>query len=315
MHNIEFYDRVVEASKLIDPVFLNSPQFRADALLTHLGKTPLLKLEIINPIRSFKGRGASLLMQKMKPDTEIVCASVGNFGQGMAFAATSLGLSQTVFLSKNVNPLKASKIEGFGANVIYHGADFDEAKIEARRYALEREALFIEDGSASEVTIGAGTIGLELINQSQFFDALVLPVGNGALLNGVAAAVKHKNPNVRVIGVCAKGAPCMAMSWRSGVAVNMSSMSTIAEGIAVREAVPEAVRLMKVLADDVVMVSDDAMIHAMKMCYHELGVVVEPAGVAGLAAMLESPEAFPESNVATVLCGGNVTSNQAKLWL
>lgn len=307
--------RVASARELIDPMFLNTPQFRAGALASLIGQAPVVKVETVNPIRSFKGRGASLVLNSVPAGTELVCASVGNFGQGMAYAAARRAVLLTVFLSENANPLKASRIEKFGAKIIRAGTDFDAAKDAARDYARDRNVAFIEDGSALDVTVGAATIGMEMVHHFEGFDTIFVPVGNGALLNGVSAAIKKWRPETRVIGVCADGAPAMAMSWKQGKPIDTPSLATEAEGIAVRAVVPEAVELMSELADDMLLVSDRAMISAVKACFRELGLVVEPAGAAGLAAMLEHPEAVADRNAATILCGGNLSPAQIDAWL
>ncbi len=315
MKGANIQDQILAARSLIDSVFLDTPQFRADALLPRLGRAPVLKVETINPIRSFKGRGACLLVDAAEPNVPLVCASVGNFGQGMAYAARFRDVPITVFLADNANPLKVERIRSLGATVVQYGTDFDAAKSAARDFACAKGYAFIEDGAASAITIGAGTIGMEMLAGKEKFGAVFVPVGNGALLNGVASWIKTHQPDIRVIGVCSQAAPAMAMSWKEGRSISTAETSTVAEGIAVREPVPEAVDLMQELADDILLVSDESMIQAIQLCFNELGLLVEPAGAAGLAALIEHPDAIPEEDVATILCGGNVSEAQVKAWI
>lgn len=304
------------ASLEIDAVFRDTPQFVSEALSELLGMTVVPKVETLNPIRSFKGRGTDwLLRQEDAERAPVVCASAGNFGQGLAYAARARGRPCTVFASEHANPLKVERMRALGAEVHIAGADFDAAKDEARGYAAERGARFIEDGAEAAIAEGAGTISSELGRHRQLLDAVLVPVGNGALINGMGAWIKAFAPHTKVIGVCASGAPSMADSWRAGEPRPTSEADTIADGIAVREPVPEAVRQMKRLVDDVVLVDDGDLIEAMRACHEHMGLVVEPAGVAGLAAASRYRGRFSGQVVGLPLCGGNVTPDQRREWL
>jgi threonine dehydratase len=306
---------IAEAAALIDPVFLNSPQFLAESLGALLGCRLVVKVETINPIRSFKGRGAELVAASLAERTPLVCASAGNFGQGMAFAARKRGLPLTVFAAVNANPLKIERMRALGAEIRLAGDDFDAAKQAAREFAAQTGARFVEDSRDAETAIGAGTIGVELLRWPEPFDAIVVPLGNGALLAGVAHWVKAHHPATRMIGVCASGAPSMERSWRSGQIEQFDRVDTIADGIAVRVPVPEALGDLAGVVDDILLVSDDKMLDAMRLAYTHLGLVLEPSGAVGLAALMSSGERFRGQLVATILCGGNLTAEQAQRWL
>ena len=209
-------DRIAQAATLIDPVFLNSPQFLAESLGAQLGCRLVVKVETANPIRSFKGRGAEYLAAMLAGQPRLVCASAGNFGQGMAFAARKRGLSLTVFAAVSANPLKIERMRALGAEVRLEGEDFDAAKLAARAFAAEAGARFVEDSRDVETAEGAGTIGIELLRWPEPFDTLLVPLGNGALLAGIARWVKAHHPATQMIGVSASGAPAMERSWRSG---------------------------------------------------------------------------------------------------
>lgn len=306
--------RIAQAYRVIDPVFRDSPQLEFPGLSRRLGAATLLKVETLNPIRSFKGRGCSYLVHGLRGRAPLVCASAGNFGQGLAFAARSRGIGLTVFAAKGANPLKVDRMRGFGATVVLAGADFDVAKATARAHAAERGASFIEDGREPAIAEGAGTIALELLRAPGPLDAVVVPLGNGSLLNGIGTWIKAHAPETRVVGVVARGAPAMERSWRSGTVVTTPTAETIADGIAVRVPVPQALADMRAVVDDVLEVSDATMLRAMRLLLIEAGLLSEPAGAAGLAAIIEHAPLFAGRRVATIFCGSNVSQQQFAAW-
>ena len=267
-------EHIEEASQKIDPVFLNSPQFHAESLSDILGCELIVKVETLNPIRSFKGRGADYFFVRNPKIQEVVCASAGNFGQGMAYAARKRGIKQIVFAAETANALKLERMKSFGADVRLHGADFDAAKAFARDYAKKNRLQFAEDSRNPEFTEGAGSMAVELLGYPKPFDAVIVPLGNGAMIAGVARWIKAKNPNTKVIGVCAAGAPAMEKSWRAGTYIQTDSINTIADGIGVRVPVPEALDDLKGLLDDILLVEDSQIIEAMKLAHQHLGVVL-----------------------------------------
>jgi threonine dehydratase len=310
-------ERIEEAGGLIDPVFLHTPVSRSEALDRELGREIVLKVETLTPIRSFKGRGASYLLHRLGRAAQagLVCASAGNFGQGLAHAARRHGVAATVFAATNANPLKVAAMRGFGAAVRLEGADFDAAKVAARAFAAASGRLFVEDGAHPAVAEGAGTIARELDGADALGDAVLVPLGNGSLVNGVGAWIKARRPGTRVIAVAAAGAPAMAISWREGRTVETPSVATIADGVAVRTPVPEALEGMRSAVDEVVEVDDANILRAMRLAFATLGLVVEPAGAVGLAALLADPTLHRGQRVSTILCGSNVTAEQAREWL
>jgi threonine dehydratase len=308
-------ERIEQAAQTIDPVFLRSPQFVCEPLSDQLGVRLALKIETLNPIRSFKGRGADLLVSQAQGDLPLVCASAGNFGQAMAYACRKRGLRLTVFASTQANPLKIERMRGLGAEVALHGADFDAAKLEARRVAREQGARFVEDSLDIETAEGAGTIGLEWLEFPERLDALLIPLGNGAMLNGVARVIKARRPEMRVIAVQAAGAPAMIESWRAGRMIAHDQIQTIADGIGVRVPVPEALEDMRGLIDDALLVAEDTILAGMRLLHRHAGVVAEPSGAVGVAALLEQPDLFRGQLVGTIVCGGNLTVEQMRQWL
>jgi threonine dehydratase len=305
---------------VIDPVFLYSPQYDCEPLSQALGCSLTIKLDFTNPIRSFKGRGASFLVRSLTardPNDRqlIVGASAGNWGQAMAYACRQAERPIIIYASVNANPLKVERMRALDAEVRLHGVDFDASKKEAQAFAKEAGARMVGDGLDPEVSEGAGTIAIELLQRAARFDSILVPLGNGAMLNGVARWVKAAAPDVRVVGVSAIGADAMEKSWRTGTVSLPPSISTIADGIGVRVPIPEAVNDMRGVVDDVHLVSDEHIIEAMRLIYQHAGLLIEPAGAAGIAALLAHRDTFRGQRVATILCGSNITASQIGQWI
>jgi threonine dehydratase len=307
-------ERIQHAATVIPPEFLNTPQYRAESLEPILGCQLIVKLETANPIRSFKGRGSAYFVSQLEAGARIVCASAGNFGQGLAYAVRRRGdVDLTVYASVNANPFKLERMRALGAKVVLAGEDFDAAKLEAKRFAAVTNATMVEDGLIESISEGAGTIGLELARFDGVIDDLVIPLGNGAMLGGVARWFKHARGDTRIVAVQTRGAPAMLESWQAKRVIEHTAIRTIADGIGVRIPIPEAVEDMRDLVDEGLLVRDETILETIKLAHQHLGVVLEPSGAAGLAAILEHRERFSGRSVATILCGGNLTLEQMRL--
>ena len=317
---------IEKAAQLIDPVFLKSPQYEDGTLNAALGRRVLIKVETANPIRSFKGRGSDYFARSLDPKQTIVCASAGNFGQAMAYVGRSRSIPVQVFVAKDVNPAKAERMRSLGATVRLCDGDFDVAKESARREAAEHpDCVFVEDGAEESVSEGAGTIAIELLAAGAL-DTVVIPLGDGALMNGMAAWIKCRSPHTRVIGVCPEATPAMLHAWREARGMQpvpevpqLSSARggsslpgtdtkqpahTIADGIETRVVVRKSLEMMKDLVDDIVLVNDDELIDAMRLSLSALGLILEPSGAAGLAAIRRHE--LPGERLATILTGSNI---------
>lgn len=301
-------DAIARAARDIDPVFRTTPQFEADALGRRIGARILLKVETVNPIRSFKGRGTDFYLHTTQPlPPRLVTASAGNFGQGLAYAARARGVALDVYAAESANPLKVARMRELGATVHLAGRDFDDAKAHAREHARREGTVFVEDGREPAIAEGAGSIAVELLSWPEPITTVLIPLGNGALLGGMGTWIRSASPATRIIGVCAAGAPAMRDSLRLGRLVETPRVDTIADGIAVRVPIPEALDYLAPVVDDVVLVSDDTMRQAMQFVLAETGLVSEPAGVAGIAALIEHAALRSSGLIATPLCGSNVT--------
>jgi threonine dehydratase len=308
--------RIAKARHLIPPVFLGSALRTSPGLDRHLGLSLGLKDETDNPIRSFKGRGTSLFVaRELSEASTLVAASAGNFGQGLAYAVVRSGHRVIVFAAETASPLKIEAMRRLGAEVILHGSDLDAAKAEARAFAAERAFRFVEDGAEPAIAEGAGTIALEITDALPSLDAVFVPLGNGALATGMGAWLRHCSPQTRIIAVTAAGAPCMAHSVEAGQPLETPSVDTIADGIAVRVPVPFAVSSLRDTVDEVVLVGDEMILEAMRLVRRHLGQVVEPAGAAGLAGLIQKQQDYAGARVATVLCGANLAPQHIAAWL
>lgn len=300
-------DNIQRAAREIAPVFRYTPQFEADRLGRRLGVRLLLKVETVNPIRSFKGRGTDwLLASRPSLPDRLVTASAGNFGQGLAYASRARGVRCEVYAAEGANPLKVERMRELGAIVTLAGRDFDEAKAHAREHARRYGIEFIEDGRDIAITEGAGSMAVEMATWPEPIESVIVPLGNGALLGGIGAWMRHAAPATRIIGVCAERAPAMRESMLAGRLIETTSADTIADGIAVRVPVPEALDYLHPVVDDIVLVSEGSLRAATQLVQSETGLVAEPAGAAGVAALIEHPGLRTAGLVATPLCGSNV---------
>jgi threonine dehydratase len=199
--------------------------------------------------------------------------------------------------------------------VILAGEDFDASKFEAKRKASSMGVRIVEDGLDIETLEGTGTIALELLTFQKSLDILLIALGNGALINGIARVYKALSPSTKIVAVQSVGAPAMVESWKAGRIIIHERIHTIADGIGVRVPVQQALDDMNGLVDDALLVSDDTTIRGMQLLHRHLGIIAEPSGAVGIAAILENPGVFSGQTVGTIICGGNLTDEQIKKWI
>jgi threonine dehydratase len=291
--------RIAAAVGEIDPVFLNTPQFVSDRLSEEFGREVVIKVETLNPIGSFKGRGTSLLARELDPTLTWVCTTAGNFGQGLAYAARSRGAPVHIFVPPDAPEAKVARMRALGAQVEAHPRPESAAREHA---AAGEHRHLVVDGLDPAIAEGAGTIGVELA-ATHPIDTAVIQLGDGALISGIARWLKSRLPRIRIVGVCARGAPAMARSFAAQRPISVAGEGTIAGALAITDPVPESLERILELVDEVVLVDDDDIRIAMALVAESMGVLVEPAGAAGVAALARHPKTLTGERAAVLLTG------------
>ena len=299
---------IESARKVLVGVAITTPMEESRWLSSIVGGPVLLKCENLQRTGSFKARGAYVRIARLTDEERargVVAASAGNHAQGVALAAQRLGIAATVFMPEGAPIPKEKATRGYGAEVVFEGRYLEDALVAARRFAAETGAVLIHPFDHVDVVAGQGTVGLEILEQAPEVQTVVVPTGGGGLLAGIAIAIKALRPDVTVIGVQAKGAAAYPGSLARGAPVPLESMRTMADGIAVGLPGDITFAAVRDYCDEIVTVSEDGMSRALLALVERAKMVVEPAGAAAVAAMMEQPGAFRTPAVA-VLSGGNI---------
>ena len=302
-------DQITAAAEVIARYIEPSPVEREAEFREQLDADVYVKYEFFNPVKSFKIRGALNIahaLQKRGDVKRVVTCSTGNHGSAMAYACKEFGLPITVGVPEDCDQSKVALIRRFGAELEFTGRDLDETKEVMQEAGQTAETVFVEDGSSPEVVAGTATIGSELLEQLPETEVFIVPVGNGALIGGVGATIKNKRPDIRIVGVQAERAPCMALSFEAGKPVDTEHCDTFASGVAVRIAIPVAVDLVNEVVDEMLLVSEAEMKAAMANYYRSGGHMPEGAGAAALAAALRYREKFAGKKICLLATGANV---------
>lgn len=286
-----------------------TPILPSSTLSAISGGTVRLKAENLQHTGSFKIRGASNRLAALTADERtrgVITASAGNHAQGLAVAARSHGVRATIVMPRIAPLAKVEATRDYGAEVVLHGESYDEARIEAERLAAERGLLMVHAFNDPLIVAGQGTLGLEIIEDVPEVDTVIVPIGGGGLIGGVATAIKVVAPRVRVIGVQAHAAPGSAQSWRTGEITNVAARPTIADGIAAGAPGAVTLPLMRQLVDDIVLVDEDEIAQAIVLLLERSKLVVEGAGAVGVAAVMARKLDLTGRNAVIVLSGGNI---------
>jgi threonine dehydratase len=289
------------------PHFGPTSLVRAVSLSTP-GRDVYLKLETELPTGSFKVRGAvhALSVNLSKGGVRsVVAASTGNHGAAVAYAGRLLGVPAVIFLPANPNPVKAARIRDLGATLVETGVDLSAAIDAARAHATSQSGAFLlHDAEDPDIPTGTAAIGREVVEQLPAVEAIYVPMGDTALIRGVAAAAKAIRPAIRIIGVVAEQAPAYYLSWQKGAAVGTDSANTIADGLAVRRPLTPNVAAIRALVDEVERVSEQEMLAAVARLHRGEQVTAEPAGAAATAAWLK--RGGPERIAVVLVTGSNI---------
>ena len=308
--------RIRAARRLIDPLFLDTPLYRCEALEPDLGCRVSIKLETANPVRSFKARGTEVATSLLADNgsTTVVCASGGNLGQALAWSGRARGLEVTVVAPRFAPAVKLDRMRALGARLELVDA-VEMARARAAAIARHEGIRLLEDSLDIETCEGAATIGLELVDAASSFDAVLIALGGGALATGVGHVLKAFTPEVEVICIQPAGAAAMTLSWRQRRVVNTDSTDTIADAVVELCPIPAVLNDLLLVADDAVLVQEASIIAGMRMLLDHAGLVVEPAAALGIAAILEDRGRFAGRHVVTVVCGSNVDVEAYHRWV
>ena len=303
-------DDVLSARERIRGSVYYSPCTRSEMLSRITGQSVFLKLENLQMTGSFKERGALNRIATLTPAQAkrgVVAASAGNHAQGVAYHATLRGIRAVIVMPLTTPLVKVTATRGFGAEVVLHGANYDEACTEAMRLCAAESMTFIHPFDDALVMAGQGTIGLELLEQVEGLEAVVVPIGGGGLIGGIACAVKESNPNVRVIGVQAVRLPSMKEAIAQHHPVTLDPATTIADGIAVRRAGDVTFPVVQRYVDEIVTVDEDEIASAILTLLEREKTLAEGAGATALAALLQKRTSLPQdARTAVLVCGGNI---------
>jgi threonine dehydratase len=309
--------RIRAARQVINPLFLDTPLYRCEALEPDLGCRVSIKLETANPVGSFKARGTEVVASLLADEGSraMVCASAGNLGQALAWSGRGRGLDVTVVASRFAPAVKLARIRALGARLELVTGDIEKARERAAALARDHGIRLVEDSLDIETCEGAATIGLELTATVPSFDAVLIALGGGALATGVGHVLKARAPDIEVICIQPLGAPAMTRSWHQRRIVTTESTDTIADGVAGRSPIPAVLDDLLLVADDAVLVREASIIAGMRMLRDHAGLVVEPSAALGIAAILEDRARFAGRDVVTIVCGSNVDPDAHRGWV
>ncbi len=290
-------------------IIQETPVLRGEALSKATGAEIFLKLENLQHTGSFKVRGAYNRIANLTQDEAnagVICASAGNHAQGVALAAREQNVNATICMPEDAPISKVQATRDLGGNVILHGENYNAAYDHARSLETKHGYAFVHAYDDPLVVAGQGTLGLELLDQLDHIDTVLIGVGGGGLLAGIATAIKHETPDTRVIGIEPQGANALSMSLQKGNKVTLDTVDTIADGLATRSCGTIAYDTAQHLVDDVISVDDDAIAHAILTLLETEKTVVEGAGAVGPAALLEGTLNVRNETVACIISGGNI---------
>lgn len=306
--SISLADVVAARERLRGSIYY-SPCAHSQMLSSITGQQIYLKLENLQMTGSFKERGALNRIALLTPEQVargVVAASAGNHAQGVAYHATKRGIRALIVMPLATPLVKVTATRGFGAEVVLHGANYDEAYEEARRICAAEEMTFIHPFDDPAVMAGQGTIALEMLEQVPGLEAVVVPIGGGGLIGGIACAIKESNPKIKVVGVQTSRLPSMAIAVEQHGPVTIDPATTIADGIAVRRAGEVTFPVVNHYVDEIVTVDEDEIASSILMLLEREKTLAEGAGATALAALLQKKTSLHNVKTGVLVCGGNI---------
>lgn len=309
--DVTFADIERARLRIRDAVF-QSPFAYTEALSKRVGAKVWLKLENLQMTGAFKERGAANKLLSLTDEERkrgVIAASAGNHAQGLAYHAERLGIAATIVMPEGTPLIKVSSTKGFGATVVLHGQNYDEARDHAKQLEREQNLILVHPFDDPYVIAGQGTIGLELLEQNPYLEAVIVPVGGGGLIAGVACAIKEVNPKIKVYGVEARAIAAMRASLDESGVVTLPPGRTIADGIAVRTVATRTFHMVQRYVDDIVTVGEEEIAEAILLLLEREKTVAEGAGATPLAAALSGKLKIAGKKVGLIVSGGNIDVN------
>ena len=311
--SIQFTD-ILAARQRIAPYLQTTPLYSYPILNTMVGAELWIKHENHQPVGAFKVRGGINLLSQLPLDQRergVISASTGNHGQSVAYAARLFGVRSIIAVPENANPAKVASMRNLGAEVVFHGKDFDAAREWVEEEAQSRGYRYIHSGNEPHLIAGVGTYAVEMLETQPMLDTIIVPIGGGSGAAGVCLAAKQINPGIEVIGVQAEQAPAAYLSWQSGQMVE-DKMNTFAEGLATRTAFELPQSILRQHLDDFVLVSEDELRRAIVILLAHTRNLAEGAGAASLAAALKFRDRLVGRRTGIVLSGGNLSIDRLR---
>lgn len=303
------YSDIISAQQSMKDVIKATSLIHSKTFSKMAGAEIFMKLENLQTTGSFKVRGAFNKLYHLTEEEKkhpIVAASAGNHAQGVAYSASQLGLKSIIFMPSFAPPSKVNATKGYGAEVILTGDTFDDAYAASQEYCKEKKGTYIHPFNDELIIAGQGVVGLEIFRQLPEVDTVIVPIGGGGLISGIAIALKEINPNIKIIGVEAEGAASMLASQNSNEVLTLPHCHTIADGIAVKRPGDLTFSIVKELVDDLITVSDKELAHTTYLLLQRGKLLAEPSGAAAIAAAIFKKSALMGKNVVPVVSGGNV---------
>jgi threonine dehydratase len=300
---------VLRARHIVSRYLPRTPLLPSLSLSKLLGFHLYLKFENHQPIGAFKVRGGLNLVAALGPDERargVITASTGNHGQSIAYAARSFGVRAVIVMPEEANPDKVESMVNLGAEIIFVGQDFEEARLKAEQMARDQGMYYVHPANEPLLIAGVGTYGLEIVEDLPEVQTIIVPVGAGSGICGTAIVAKSIRPQIHVIGVQAEKAPSVYLSWKERRMVDTPSCETLAEGLATRTAFELPLSIMRDLVDEIILVSEDELKHAIALLLEKVHTVAEGAGAASTAAAIKLKHRLQGQTVVCVLSGGNL---------
>lgn len=302
-----YIEDVKKAQENIKGIVIKTPLLYSNIFSDICSNNVYMKCENLQLTGAYKIRGALNKIKSLSDDEKkrgVVCSSAGNHAQGVAYAASLMGVTSTIVMPKTTPYLKVQSTKNYGGNVVLHGSCYDDAYLEAKKIESDKGQVFLHPFNDMEVIFGQGTVALEIFEEISNLDCIICPIGGGGLISGISLVAKEINPNIKIIGVQAEGAAAMFRSFNEGALIKLDNVKTIADGIAVKVPGDKTYEIIKDKVDEIITVTDSELVEAFLILSEKHKLLAEASGVASLAALRKLK--MENKNVCSIISGGNI---------